>query len=65
MREEAAEWIGVATEALERAVEEDEWRKVEEALRRAEEGERLEVQRLTAERQIEVLKRMEAKNVEA
>ena len=55
----------MATEALERAVEEDEWRKVEEALRRAEEGERLEVQRLTAERQIEVLKRMEAKNVEA
>ena len=36
-----------------------------EALRRAEEGGRSEVQRITAERQIEALKRMEAKRLEA
>ena len=40
---------------LERAAEEAERREVEEALRRVEEGERSEVQRLTVEWRIEAL----------
>ena len=50
----------MATEALERADKEAKHREVEEALRREEEGERSEVQRITAERRIEDLDRMEA-----
>ena len=49
---------------LERVAEDAERREVKEALRREEEGERLEVQRLAAERQIEALDRMEAKRLE-
>ena len=52
-REEAEARIGVVTEALEGAAEEAERREVEEALRRAEERERSEVQRLAAEQRIE------------
>ena len=44
-----------STEALERAANEVERREVEEALRRAEEGEWLEVQRLAAEIRIKDL----------
>ena len=40
--------------------EEDERREVKEALRRTEEGERLEIQRLVEERNSEALQRMEA-----
>ena len=39
-REEAEAWLGVATEELDRAADDSAWREVEEALRRAEEGER-------------------------
>ena len=46
-REESEARLGVAKEVLERAAEEAKWR--EEALKRVEEGEQLEVQRLTAE----------------
>ena len=49
-REEAEPRLVVATEALERAANEAKWRDVEDAARREEEGERLEVQRLVVER---------------
>ena len=48
-REESEARLGVAKEVLERAAEEAKWREVKEALKRVEEGEQLEVQRLTAE----------------
>ena len=72
-REEVEARLGVATEVLERAAEEAERREAEEDLRReakedlsrVEEGERLEVQRLAAERQIKSLDSMEAKHLEA
>ena len=51
--------FGVATEALERVAEEAERKEVEEYLRRAEEGDWSEVQRLAAERRIESLERMQ------
>ena len=50
---------------MERAVNEAEWREVEEALRRAEELERLEVQWLATERRIKALERMEDELLEA
>ena len=53
--------IRVATEALERASEEAKHMEVEEALSMAEEGKRLEVQRIAAERRIKSLERMKAK----
>ena len=53
------------TEALERADEEAKWREVKEALRSVEERERLEVQRLAAERRVGVLKMIEFGRLEA
>ena len=50
----------MAKEALERAAKDSKPREVEEALTRAEEGERPEVQRLAAERRIKALIRIEA-----
>ena len=49
-KEETESRIGVATEALERADEEAKRRDIEEVLMRAEEEERLEFQRLAADR---------------
>ena len=51
----------MATEALERVADEAKQREAEEALRRLEEGERSEVQRLAVERRIKDLERMDAK----
>ena len=62
---EAEARLRLATEVLERASEEAGQREVEEGLRRPEEVERSEVQRLLAERRIKVLKRMKAKRLEA
>ena len=55
----------MATEALERAVEEAKRREAEKALIRAEEGDCSEVQKLAAERRIEALEKMEAERLEA
>ena len=57
--------IGVEKKAMERVAKDSKRREVEEALRRAKEGEQSEVQRLTAERRIKDLDRMEAKRLEA
>ena len=54
-----------ATEALERADEEDKWREVKEALSSVKDRERLEVQRLAAERRVGVLKIIEFGRLEA
>ena len=53
MREETEARLGVAMEKA-----------VEEALRRADKGERSEVQQLATERRIEALERMEAERLE-
>ena len=52
-------------EALERVAEESELREVGESLRREEERERSEVQRLALQRRIEALNRMNDKRLEA
>ena len=54
----------MATEALERAVEEAKRREAEKALIRAEEGDCSEVQKLAVEWRIEALKKMEVKRLD-
>ena len=55
----------MVTESLERAAEEAGRREVEESMRRAEEVDQSEVQRLAAEWWIKEIKRMEAGRLEA
>ena len=64
-RDEAETRLGVATEVLERAADEAEWKEVKDALRTVEEGERSKFQQLMAEQRIKSLKMIEDGRFEA
>ena len=64
-KEEAESRIRGTSKAPERAANEAKRREVKEALRRVEEGDRAEVQRLTTERRIKALENMDSKSLEA
>ena len=57
--------IRVVKQTLERVDKDAKRRDIEKALRRSDEGERLEVQQLMEERQIEAIDRMEAERLKA